>query len=133
MQAAAGSTERHPHWEDDALTRARWDRDMMHFNSDIAPLQQFFLDILDGTLTGEEAIQKRAAPFWGDTQGPMYTVGYEMSMLVEKRFGREQFLECLNDPRLLLERYNQVALEANAKGATLVVWSPAFLARLENF
>jgi hypothetical protein len=132
MLAAAGSTERHPHWEDDALARARWDGDMMHFNSDVVTLQQFFLDILDGTLSDEKAIRKRAAPFWGDVQGPMYTVGYEMSVLAEKRFGRQQFLECLNDPRLLLERYNQVAQEANAKGATLAVWSPAFLARLQT-
>jgi len=130
MLAAAGSTELHPHWEDDALARARWDGDMMHFNTDLANLQQFFLDILDGKLSDEQAIRQRAAPFWGTVQGPMYTVGYEMAVLVEKRFGRERYLECLKDPRLLLELYNQVAAEADAKGTTLATWSPAFLARL---
>jgi hypothetical protein len=42
MLAAVGSTNLHPHWEDDALARARWDGDLMHFNTDLATLQQFF-------------------------------------------------------------------------------------------
>ena len=131
MLAAAGSSERHPHWEDDALARARWDGDMMRFVSDLAALETFFTDILDGKLEGDEAIGRRAAPFWGDAQGAWYTVGYEMAALVEKRFGREAFLECLVDPRQLLVRYNAIAAEANAKGAKLATWSPAFLARLQ--
>ena len=130
MLAAAGSIDRHPHWEDDAQPRARWDGDMMHFNTDLATMQQFFMDILDGRLTDEEEIGKRAAPFWGDVQGPTYTVGYQMSVLVERQFGRQRFLDCLNDPRLLLQLYNQVALDADRNGATLATWSQEFVARL---
>lgn len=132
MLAAVGSTDLHPHWEDDALARARWDGDLMHFNADLATLQQFFTDILDGKLQGDDAIRERAAPFWGDVQGAWYTVGYEMSVLVEKRNGRQAFTECLIDPRKLLIQYNQVALEANKDGATLATWSPAFLNRLKQ-
>ena len=130
MLAAAGSVDRHPHWEDDALTRARWDGDLMHFNADVAALQQFFTEILDGKLKGPEAIRERATPFWGDAQGAWYTVGYEMAALVERAYGRQALNQCLLDPKKLLVMYNQVALEANAKGATLVTWSPDFLARL---
>jgi Putative zinc dependent peptidase (DUF5700) len=130
MLAAAGSVERHPHWEDDALTRARWDGDLMHFNSDVGALEQFFTEILDGKLHGNEETMKRAAPFWGDAQGAWYTVGYEMAALVEREYGREAFLECLIDPRKLLVKYNRIALEAKAKGASLAMWSPEFLARL---
>lgn len=36
MLAAVGSTDLHPHWEDDALARGRWDGDLMHFNADLA-------------------------------------------------------------------------------------------------
>jgi hypothetical protein len=54
-----------------------------------------------------------------------------MAVLVERRFGRKAFNDCLLDPRKLLALYKQVAAEANAKGAKLVLWSPAFLARLD--
>ena len=130
MLAAAGSTERHPHWEDDATARARWDSDFMHFNADLKSVQALLLDILNGKLTADAEIQKRAAPFWG-YQGAWYTVGYEMAVLVDKRFGRKSFDECLLDPRLLLLRYNQVAKEANANGASLETWAPDLLEQLQ--
>jgi hypothetical protein len=129
--AAAGSVDRHPHWEDDALARARWDSDMMHFNADLEAVQQMLTEILDGTLKGDEAIGKRAEPFWG-YQGAWYTVGYEMAVLVEKAYGRQAFNECLLDPRKLLTLYNKAALEANAQGATLATWSPDLLSRLDG-
>ena len=88
MLAAAGDDDRHPHWEDDALARARWDGDLMHFNIDVLALQQLLLGILDGKLKDDESIGKRAAPFWGDVQGAWYTVGYEMAVLVDKQDGR---------------------------------------------
>lgn len=130
MLAAAGSDERHPHWEDDAVARARWDSDFMHFNVDVKSVQDLLLDILNGKLTTDAEIQKRAAPFWG-YQGAWYTVGYEMAVLVDKRFGRKSFDECLLDPRLLLSRYNQVAKEANAQGASLEIWSPELMDKLQ--
>jgi hypothetical protein len=129
MLAAASADERHPHWEDDALTRARWDSDMMHFNADLASVQQLLIDIVDGKLTEESEIRRRAAPFWG-VQGAWYTVGYEMAVLVDKRFGRTVFYECLLDPRQLLLRYNALAREANGKGASLATWSPELLDKL---
>jgi hypothetical protein len=130
MLAAAGSANRHPHYEDDVRIRARWDADLMHFNTDLPALEKFFSEILDGSLTDDAAIMKRAAPFWGDAQGAWYTVGYEMAMLVELRYGRPQLLKCMIDPRLLLISYNQIALDARASGSTLAVWSPEFLKRL---
>jgi hypothetical protein len=130
MLAAAGSSDRHPHWEDDALARARWDSDFMHFNTDLKSVQGLLLDILDGKLKTDAEIQERAAPFWG-YQGAWYTVGYEMAVLVDKRFGRKTFDDCLLDPRLLLLRYNEVAKEANAKGASLETWSPELIERLQ--
>jgi hypothetical protein len=126
--AAAGSTEQRPHWEDDALARARWDSDMMHFNQDLATLAQFFDDVLDGKLKGD-AIQEKASTFFG-YQGPWYTVGYEMAALVEKRFGRTVFTDCLLDPRLLLVRYNEVAAAANRNGAALTLWPQSLLQRM---
>ncbi len=132
MLAAAGSAGRHPHWEDDGMARARWDGDMMHFNPDLQAIQQFLMDILNGQLTSDADIRRRAAPFWGDVQGAWYTVGYEMAALVETRYGRSAFNECLLDPRKLLVMYNQIAEQANAKGATLATWSPQLIAKLNG-
>jgi len=132
MLAAAGSSDRHPHWEDDGLARARWDGDMMHFNTDLQAIQLLLMDILNGKLTSDAEIQRRAAPFWGDVQGAWYTVGYEMAVLIEKQYGRSAFNECLLDPRKLLVMYNEIAQQANAKGATLATWSPELIARLNK-
>jgi hypothetical protein len=126
--AAAGSTDLRPHWEDDALARARWDSDLMRFNQDLATLTTFFNDVLDGKLEGD-AIDEKASTFF-DYQGPWYTVGYEMAALVEKRFGRKAFTDCLLDPRLLLVRYNQIAAEANKNGASLALWPDSLLRRI---
>jgi Putative zinc dependent peptidase (DUF5700) len=126
--AAAGSTDLRPHWEDDALARARWDSDMLRFNQDLGSLTMFFNDVLDGKLKGD-AIDEKASTFFG-YQGPWYTVGYEMAALVEKRFGRQVFTNCLLDPRLLLVRYNEVAVEANKNGASLALWPGSLLWRI---
>jgi hypothetical protein len=123
--ASADSTERRPHWEDDAIALARWDSDLMHFNQDLANLTQFFDEVLDGKLKGD-AIREKASTFYG-AQGPWYTVGYEMAVLVEKRFGRNIFTDCLLDPRLLLLRYNEVATEANKNVASLAIWPETLL------
>jgi hypothetical protein len=126
--ASADSTERRPHWEDDAIAVARWDSDLMHFNQDLANLTQFLNEVLDGKLKGDAVLEK-ASTFYGD-QGPWYTVGYEMAVLVEKRFGRKIFTDCLLDPRLLLLRYNEVAAEANKNGASLAIWPETLLRRV---
>ena len=129
MLAAAGSVDRHPHWEDDAIARARWDSDMQSFNTDLQSVQQFITDILDGKLKTQDDMQRRAAPFWG-YQGAWYTVGYEMAALVERRYGRRVLMDCLLDPRLLVAKYNGVAVQANKHGAHLATWSPDLIARL---
>ena len=130
MLAAAGRPDVHPHAEDDSAARARWDNDMEHFNGDLLALQELFGDILDGRLVGDSAIQARAAPFWG-YQGAWYTVGYRMSTIVEKRFGRPALIRGIVDPRVLLTLYNQAAQEQNAAGGQyLSTWSPAFLDRV---
>jgi hypothetical protein len=69
MLAAAGSVDRHPHYEDGAVTRARWDAALMNFNADVPELERLFTEIPDGKIKDDAAIMKRAAPFWGDAQG----------------------------------------------------------------
>lgn len=122
MLAAAGGPDVHPHAVSKAEDRARWDRDVANFNGDFKKVEAFFLNILDNRLSQEE-VQKTAYSFYG-VQGPWYTVGWRMSVLIEKTFGRAKLIECICDQRKLLQTYNKAAIKYNRKAqASLPLWS----------
>lgn len=130
MLAAAGSPDVHPHAVSPKEERARWDRDMKNVDKVLKSLETFFLDVIDGRLKTEDQINERGFSFFG-TQGPWYTVGYTMAVLVEKREGRAKLIACMSDPRRLLATYNRVAAELNQKGnPTLALWSNELLTRI---
>lgn len=125
MLAAAGGPDIHPHAMSTAEERARWDSDMAHFDRDLADLDSFFLGIEQKKIVGD-AVGEKAGSFFG-RQGPWYTVGYKMAVMVEKRYGRAALIETMLDPRCLLVRYNRVAAEENAAGKALPLWSADML------
>lgn len=126
MLAAAGGPDIHPHAVSGPEDRARWDRDVANFNDDLKKVEAFFLDVLTNRLTNDE-IQTRAGSFYG-VQGPWYTVGWKMSVLIEKTFGRGKLLACICDQRKLLSTYNQAAAQHNRKSREpLVLWSQAVI------
>lgn len=130
MLAAAGGPDTHPHQVGSAEERARWDRDMSRFDEDLRKLENFFLEILDGRLATPDEVRRRGLSFFG-VQGPWYTVGYRMAVIVERRYGRATLVACMVDPRRLLARYNAAAAERNATGAeALALWSPRLLERI---
>jgi hypothetical protein len=130
MLAAAGGPDVDPHAASSPAEHERWDHDLANFNPDLAGLQRFFLDIIDGKLSTQESSAK-ASTFFGDAQGPWYTVGYKMSVIVEKRFGRKVLIECMLDPRELLARYNRAAEELNQhSGEKLALWSPELMQKI---
>lgn len=125
--AAAGGPDVPANQYSQPDVQQNWERGMKTFNQDLATLNEFFLDVIAGRLKGEAADEK-AYTFFGDVQGPWYTVGYKMATLVEKRYGRQALVECMLDRRLLLKRYNKVAEELNASGKEhLALWSPEVL------
>lgn len=126
MLAAAGSLEIHPHATSPAADRERWDRDVAHFPSDLREVERFFLDLIAGRLD-EEAENKRGFSFYGETQGPWYTVGWKMAATVEETWGRERFITDACDPRKLLTSYNEAARKRAGKGETTVLWSGELL------
>ncbi len=127
MLAAAGGPDVHPHAVSPAADRARWDRDMAHFNEDLLRVQAFLLDVVHGKLATEQARDSVGYGFFG-VQGPWYTVGWKMAVTIEKQFGRARLIDCMLDPRRVLAVYNQAAAEANARGHEhLVLWSPELL------
>ncbi len=123
MLAAAGGPDVHPHANSSPEDRARWDRDVAKFGDDLRTVETFFLDIVDGRLKEEEANQK-GFTFFG-VQGPWYTVGWRMAVLVEQTYGRAALIECMLDPRRLLATYNMAV--ATSKTAGLPLWSERLL------
>ena len=130
MLAAAGSPGIHPHAVSSAEERARWDRDMANFNRDLATLQNFFVDIINQKFKTDDEIREKASEFYG-VQGPWYTVGYKMAVIVEKRYGRPTLIDCMIDAREFLSRYNSAAAELNhSRNDQLALWSPELMAKI---
>jgi len=115
MLAAAGGPDVHPHAVSDPADHERWDHDMSNFNQNLLRLNRFFLDIIQGKLSPDEQ-REQAGSFFG-VQGPWYTVGYKMAVMVEKRYGRTSLIECMIDQRKLLRRYNMAAAFYNSTHA----------------
>lgn len=126
MLAAAGGPEIHPHAVSSAEERARWDKDAANFNEDLKKVEKFFLDILENRLAKED-VQKTAASFYG-IQGPWYTVGWKIAVLIEKTYGRAKLIECFCDQRKLLSTYNKAAVRHNRRSREpLALWSAAVI------
>lgn len=122
MLAAAGGPDVHPHAVSSAEDRARWDKDVANFNDDLKKVDAFFAEILAGKLTEEQILEKGFSFF--AVQGPWYTVGWKMSVLIEKTYGRAKLIECMCDQRLLLSTYNQAAAKHNRTSRDpLELWS----------
>jgi hypothetical protein len=122
MLAAAGGPDVHPHAVSDPQDRARWDKDIANFNDDLKKVEKFLTDVLENKLTDEQ-IQQTAFSFFG-IQGPWYTVGWRMSVLIEKTYGRSKLIECFCDQRKLLSTYNQAAEKHNRSSREpLALWS----------
>jgi hypothetical protein len=131
MLAAAGGPDVHPHAVSGAEERARWDKDVANFDEDLKKVEQFFLDILGNKLT-EDQIQKTAYSFFG-VQGPWYTVGWKMSVVIEKTFGRAKLIECFCDQRKLLATYNEAAAKHNSSSPKpLPLWSKSIVDALRG-
>jgi hypothetical protein len=130
MLAAAGGPDVHPHAASPAADRARWDRDVESFGPDLLKVQQFLLDVASGRLRTAQERDSVGYGFFG-VQGPWYTVGWKMAVVIERRFGRAKLIQCMLDPRDLLVTYNRAAGEqSRAGGEPLPLWSEDLLRAL---
>jgi hypothetical protein len=130
MLAAAGGPDIHPHAVSEPDERARWDRDMQNLDADMATLETFFTDVLDGRLQGH-ALTERGMSFFG-VQGPWYTLGYAMASAIERSAGRARLVATLCDMPALLRAYNAAALSLTEHGERLPRWSDGLLDRLSS-
>jgi hypothetical protein len=130
MLAAAGGPDIHPHAASPPATRARWDRDVARHNEHLRDVERFLLDVVRGRLKTAEEINTVAYTFFGE-QGPWYTVGHRMAVLVERHQGRAALLACLEDPRRILAAYNRAAeAEGRKGGERLARWSDELIQAL---
>ena len=130
MLAAAGGPDVHPHAVSNVEERTRWDKDVANFNDDLKKVEAFLLDVLDKKLTGDD-IQKTGFSFFG-TQAAWYTVGWQMSVLIEQTYGREKLIECICDQRKLLSTYNQAAEKHNRNSRQpLALWSSKLISGIQ--
>ncbi len=131
MLAAAGGPQLHPHAVSNAEERARWDRDVANFNADLKTVERFLLDALAQRLTDDE-IRQTASSFYG-VQGPWYTVGWQMAVVIERAYGRAKLIDCLCDQRQLLPTYNQAATKLQRQfRPPLAVWSESLFDALKG-
>ena len=122
MLAAAGGPDIHPHAVSNVEERAQWDKDLPNFDDDLKKVEKFLLDVLAGKLTDEQ-MQQTGFSFFG-IQGPWYTVGWKMAVLIEKTYGRAKLIDCMCDQRKLFSTYNQAAEQHNRKSTQpLALWS----------
>jgi hypothetical protein len=132
MLAAAGGPDIDPQLTSSPEQHERWKHDMANYDDDLRAIDAFFLDVLNSKFADQDAIDKKASSFYGDAQGPWYTVGYKMAAIVEKRFGREALIQTMLDPRHLLVLYNQAAGEQNRGGnGSLPLWSEDVLKQVQ--
>jgi hypothetical protein len=102
---------------------------MANYNADLKKVDDFFQAIVAGKLSAEE-IETKTSSFFG-IQGPWYTVGWKMSVVIETTYGRAKLIECICDQRKLLPTYNSAVTAYNRKtGEQLATWSPALLGAL---
>lgn len=131
MLAAAGGPDVHPHAVSPPEDRTRWDKDVANFNDDLKRVEKFLSEILDGKLTDEQ-IQQTGFSFFG-IQGPWYTVGWKMSALIEKTYGRPKLIECFCDQRKLFSTYNQAAEKHNRSSKDrLALWSDSVVNAIQK-
>ena len=130
MLAAAGSPDSNAHYESDSASRDQWDRDVANHEANLRLLERFFLDVVEGRVTAPDSVNTLAGQFYG-AQGPWYTVGWKMSVTIEKVFGRSSLLAVMCDPPALLRRYNAaVAIWNTSHAEKLPVWSDRLIERL---
>ena len=128
MLAAAGGTKNHPHSVSDLEEKKRWDKDVANFNVNLKLIEKFFLNLSNEKLTDEKEIET-ARSFYG-IQGPWYTVGWKMGVVIEETFGRSKLIECMCDKTMLFKTYNEAVPKYNqANNEKLAFWSTNLISK----
>lgn len=130
MLAAAGGPDVDPHRFSAGEDQERWKKDVANFNNDLRTVEKFFLNLSGGKLSEKEETEK-AYSFYG-VQGPWYTVGWKMAVVIEKTLGRPTLIEVMCDQRKLLATYNKAVKQYNSRNhENLTLWSDELVDKLK--
>ena len=129
--AAAGGVNGSPYAANEADVQTAWRKGVAEYPAELARVEQFFTDVLDEKVTGDD-IDKRAFEFFG-LVGPWYTVGWKMAVTIEEEFGRQSLIQAFCDSRTLLSTYNSAAdLREKRTGEWLPRWNARIIQALEK-
>ena len=130
MLAAAGSPDVHPRATATQEQHERWDMDMGQFYQNRLELDNFFMKILKGELSGDKA-DAQAFTYFG-YQGPWYTVGYRMDVVLEGAIGRQKLIQAMCDGSVLAEYNESVKGITGPRGLPpgKPMWSPEIIKAL---
>jgi hypothetical protein len=125
--AASGSPENHPMAAYSQEQHEKWDLDSGRFYQNRIELDDFFMKILKGELSGDKA-DAQAMNYFG-ARGPWYTVGYRMGTMIENAFGRQRLINSACDGSFFAA-YNE-ATTSQTRGAPhpagKSIWSPEII------
>ncbi|HYX52979.1 MAG TPA: DUF5700 domain-containing putative Zn-dependent protease [Candidatus Limnocylindrales bacterium] len=125
--AAAGGPDNHPMEAYPQEKHEKWDLDMGRFYQNRIELDDFFMKILKGELSGDKA-DAQAMNYFGE-RGPWYTVGYRMGTVIESAFGRQRLINSACDGSFLAA-FNE-ATASQTRGAPhpagKSMWSPEII------
>jgi putative zinc-dependent peptidase DUF5700 len=131
MLAAAGGPDTHPRATASKEKHERWDMDMGHFYQDRLELDGFFMKVLKGELSGAKA-DDQAFTYFG-YQGPWYTVGYRMDVVIEQAFGRQRLIDSMCDGSVLAAYNEAISQQTNPHGMPTgkPSWSPEIVKAMQ--
>lgn len=126
MLAAAGGPNVHPHADSTAKERALWDSETAKFATYLAQQDTYFRAVLAGKAGSKDDVDKAMFAYFGEQQGPWYSVGWRMAVTIERNLGRPAVIDAFCRPATLLSTYNRAAkLQARRGGKRLPTWNPA--------
>ncbi|HYI09523.1 MAG TPA: DUF5700 domain-containing putative Zn-dependent protease [Thermoanaerobaculia bacterium] len=125
--AAAGGPDADPQQHSPAGVQAEWKRQMADLEKNFHEVETFLADVAAGL--PEEEQHRRGFAFYG-VQGPWYSVGWKMAVVIEKTLGRETLVAVMCDRSKLFAAYNR-ASDAwfESTGERLPKWRAPLISR----
>lgn len=116
MLAAAGGPDAHPNRFDEQL-KARWNENISNLNRDFKEIEKFLLNILNKNFSNQEELYNKGFQLMTKNggQGPWYTVGHKLAVVIEKMTDKKVLTDCMKDFTQLYLTYNKLVVQYNKK------------------
>lgn len=92
---------------------ACWNDHLRHLEEHYRRGETLALRLLEGLVSGDEAMAEIRSFFAGGLYGPAYVMGAEMVRTILEVYDLDSLIACLEDPRLFVKIYNEAARSLN--------------------